>query len=87
VILKLRERGIGSQAYFPAIHCQPYMQQYEFAVPFPLPFTEAASDNCLAVPMFAGASAEEIEYVCSGLRQALDSMGTAIWSQPTSVAV
>jgi len=85
VVMDLRKRGVGSQAYFPAIHLQPYMQRYEFAVPRPLPFTEAASDGCLAIPMFSGASAQEIEFVCDNLRDALDCAGAATLSTKKSV--
>ncbi len=86
VIMELRRRGIGSQAYFPAIHTQPYMRQYEFVAPRPLPFTELASDSCLAIPMFAQASLAEIETVCANLREALDCSGTGV-SFPSEVAV
>jgi dTDP-4-amino-4,6-dideoxygalactose transaminase len=86
VIMELRKRGIGSQAYFPAIHLQPYMRQYEFVVPHPLPLTEAASDSCVAIPMFAQASLAEIETVCTNLREALDCSG-AKTSIPREVAV
>jgi len=86
VILELRKRGIGAQAYFPAIHLQPYMRQYEFVVPRPLPETEAASDSCLAIPMFAQASLAEIEAVCTNLREALDC-SVSQGSYPKEVAV
>ena len=86
VIMELRKRGIGSQAYFPAIHLQPYMRQYEFAVPRPLPETEAASHSCIAIPMFAQASLAEIETVCTNLREALDCSVAQV-SFPKEVAV
>jgi perosamine synthetase len=85
VILELRRRGIGAQAYFPAIHRQPYMERYEFVVPRPLPLTEAAADSCLAIPMFSQATSEEIEFVCGELRQALDVAGSELASRPTQV--
>lgn len=88
VVRDLRKRGVGSQAYFPSIHLQPYMQRYEVVAPRPLPFTEAASDSCLAIPMFAGASVEEIEFVCANLRDALDCAGmTTLASKNSVVAV
>jgi len=78
LILELRKRGIGSQAYFPAIHLQSYMRQYEFVVPRPLPETEAASHSCVAIPMFAQASLAEIETVCANLSEALDCSASAV---------
>jgi perosamine synthetase len=87
VVLNLRRRGIGAQAYFPAIHCQPYMRQYEFIVPRPLPFTEAAADSCFAIPMFSRATRDEIAIVGVNLQQALDDVaGPEFASEPVRVA-
>lgn len=87
VVMELRKRGIGSQVYFPAIHRQAYMKQFEFVVPQPLPVTEAASDACLAIPMYAEASEEEVEFVCHSISQALDSASATLSSLTNSAAV
>ncbi len=53
VLRSLRSAGIGCQAYFPAIHRQPYMKG-QFLTPFGnLRETEIASDACLAIPFFS----------------------------------
>lgn len=73
VLHRLRAAGIGCQAYFPAIHLQPYFRQHSLAQPVPLPHTEAAARTCFVVPMFPGASEEEIDYVCQTLLDVLRS--------------
>ena len=71
VLRSLRSSGIGCQAYFPAIHRQPYMKDQYF-VPFSrLRETEIASDQCLAIPFFSTISAAQISSVCHALRQAV----------------
>jgi FlaA1/EpsC-like NDP-sugar epimerase/dTDP-4-amino-4,6-dideoxygalactose transaminase len=69
VMQKLRERGVDCQAYFPAIHRQPYMAGYYRAPLGPLFRTETASDSCLALPFFGSQTDEEIEYVATALRE------------------
>jgi FlaA1/EpsC-like NDP-sugar epimerase/dTDP-4-amino-4,6-dideoxygalactose transaminase len=72
LILKLRARGIESQAYFPAIHKQPYLARTARAPLGPLYRTESASDRSLALPFFPGATYEEIEYVSVAVAQILE---------------
>lgn len=78
VLKDLRECGIGCQAYFPAIHRQPY---FEKCVPryrgFPLHTTERASDSCVALPFFPGASKQDIAYVCTNLLEILEQRSAA----------
>jgi perosamine synthetase len=71
VLRSLRSAGIGCQAYFPAIHRQPYMKG-RFLTPFGnLKETEIASDSCLAIPFFSTIDAAQINAVCDALKQAL----------------
>jgi perosamine synthetase len=71
VLRSLRSAGIGCQAYFPAIHRQPYMKG-RFITPFgTLKETEIASDACLAIPFFSTIDAAQITVVCHALKQAL----------------
>ena len=71
VLRSLRSAGIGCQAYFPAIHRQPYMKG-QFIAPFgALKETEIASDACLAIPFFSTIDAAQITAVCHALKQAL----------------
>jgi len=68
MIQQLRAQGIGCQAYFPAIHQQPYFAPY---APrdgaWNLPLTEQAAARCMALPFFPGESKEEVEQVSAAL--------------------
>jgi perosamine synthetase len=76
VLGALRARGVGCQAYFPAIHLQPYLRDGALARRLPLPHTEAASNSCLTVPMFSSATTRQIDYVCDSLLEVLDDEST-----------
>jgi perosamine synthetase len=67
----LRERGIACQAYFPAVHLQPYFQDVPPAPPRPLPHTEAASASCLALPFFPSMTEKQVAEVCAAVREIL----------------
>lgn len=67
----LRERGIGCQAYFPPIHCQPYFQALGAGTREPLPRTEAASERCLTLPLFSTMTDEQVAEVCAAVREVL----------------
>lgn len=71
LIAGLQERGIASQAYFPAIHRQPYFQNVRVIPRRPLPHTEAASANCIALPFFSSITEEEVSRVCASVREIL----------------
>jgi dTDP-4-amino-4,6-dideoxygalactose transaminase len=71
VLNVLRSSGIGCQAYFPAIHRQPYMKDLYFAPFGKLRETEIASDQCLAIPFFSTISSAQISSVCHAIRQAV----------------
>lgn len=73
ILSALRERGIGCQIYFPAIHQQPYYQHLKLTAVRPLPRTEFASARSLALPLFASATTEEIRYVCDNLLEIVQS--------------
>lgn len=73
ILRHLRARGVGCQCYFPAIHLQPYFAQLVKTPACCLPNTEHASDTCMVLPMFPGATQEEIDYVCRNLIEVLDS--------------
>src|SRR5713101_3153517 len=73
LLTQLRAQGIGCQAYFPAIHLQPYFQQDYCAQKDFLPDTEAASKTCLVLPMFSSATEEQLRYVCNTLLRVLET--------------
>lgn len=64
----LRQRGITTQAYFPAIHQQPYFRKVRLAPHRALPHTEAASQRYLALPFFPSMTNQEVDHVCAALR-------------------
>ena len=64
VIAKLRERGIGCQAYFPPIHEQPYMYQIVREQGAFLPLTEGGFPDFIALPFFSSMQEEEVVGVC-----------------------
>ena len=84
VLRSLRSAGIGCQAYFPAIHRQPYMKG-QFMAPFgALKETEIASDACLAIPFFSTIDAAQITAVCDALKQALQD---ASWDEHSTARI
>jgi perosamine synthetase len=71
----LREREIACQAYFPAIHRQPYFQHIALAPKRALPFTISASERCLALPFFPSMTGEQVDEVCAAVREVLGETG------------
>src|SRR5262249_16315539 len=73
ILNELRAQGIGCQAYFPAIHQQPYFASYTpHEGGWNLPQTEQASASSMALPFFPGESEQEIEQVCAALTALLE---------------
>jgi len=68
---RLQRAGIASQAYFPAIHRQPYFSSYCSELPMELPNCERAADRCLAIPFFSRLKKREIGAVCRKLEAAI----------------
>jgi len=73
ILQRLRIAGIGCQAYFPAIHRQPFLKDLVHLPLGRLHETEIASDRCLALPFFSNLKTEQIEYVAETLREAVVS--------------
>jgi perosamine synthetase len=67
----LKERGIPSRPYFPAIHRQPYFREIPVAPNRPLPHTDSASACCLALPFFSSMTASQVAEVCATVRDIL----------------
>ena len=78
VMAFLRERGIDSRVYFPAVHRQPLYKRLTGLPDIPLPVTESASERCLALPFFTEATPKQVHYVCDSLLEALDEAGVGI---------
>jgi perosamine synthetase len=71
LIAGLRRRGIACQAYFPAVHLQPYFRDIQLAPRRPLPHTESASERCVALPFFPYMTEEQVAEVCAAVREIL----------------
>jgi dTDP-4-amino-4,6-dideoxygalactose transaminase len=76
VMAKLRDRGIECQAYFPAIHEQPYFRELCGMTLNRLPHTEAASRQCIALPFFPFMTNEQVEEVSLAVREILAEFKT-----------
>ncbi len=85
ILLKLRERGVECQAYFPAIHKQSYIARSAKAPLGSLYRTEQASDRCITLPFFPSMTEQQIEYVCNALIQILnEELGSGSFSVVSS---
>jgi perosamine synthetase len=67
----LREKGIATQIYFTPIHQQPFYQKCQTGNAQPLPNTDRAANECLAIPFHTRLSETEINYVCDAIKLAL----------------
>jgi dTDP-4-amino-4,6-dideoxygalactose transaminase len=85
ILPRLRAAGIGCQAYFPAIHRQPFLKDLVHLPLGRLRQTEIAADRCLALPFFSQLENEQIEYVAEELRNAVASE-FAMSGMPVAVA-
>ena len=74
VIAELRKRGIGCRNYFPPIHLQPLYRRLFGYRAGDFPVTEHVSDRTIALPFFNRLTEEEIGYVCTQLRKAVQSI-------------
>jgi dTDP-4-amino-4,6-dideoxygalactose transaminase len=85
----LATEGIATQAYFPAIHRQPYFAGLFPGESFELPETERASNTCLALPFFPGLSAKEIHQVVEALEGACQTqtVGASIPTKGTDAVL
>jgi len=71
ILKMLRAAGVGCQAYFPAIHRQPFLKDL-IHLPFGrLHDTETAADRCLALPFSSSLREDQIQYVAETLRNAV----------------
>jgi perosamine synthetase len=68
---RLGERGIPVRPYFLPIHLQPYMMERFGYLQGDFPVTEDLGDRGLALPFSGKMSEEQVELVCSELRNIL----------------
>ncbi|MBD3313679.1 aminotransferase class I/II-fold pyridoxal phosphate-dependent enzyme [Candidatus Woesearchaeota archaeon] len=73
VIDLLKERGIASKAYLPAIHLQAaYKEKFNYKKG-DYPVCEEVSSSTIALPFFTSLKESEIERVCNALKEAISS--------------
>jgi perosamine synthetase len=74
LIAGLRSRGIGCQAYFPAVHLQPYFEDIRLLPDRPLRVAESAAQRCIALPLFSSMTEKQVKEVCSAVREILSEV-------------
>jgi perosamine synthetase len=73
VIDAMADRGIATRPYLPAIHLQPEYRRLGMREGM-LPVTERVSLSTLALPFFIQLEDQDIEYVCSSLREVIEAL-------------
>jgi len=64
----LKDKGIPTRPYFPAIHLMPfYAQQFGYR-PGDFPVTEAVAATTLALPFYTNMSEASVQYICDQIR-------------------
>lgn len=74
IVSLLKQQGIGCRNYFPPIHLQPLYRQMFGYRPGAFPVTEHVADRTIALPFFNHLTEEKIRFVCSSLRNAIQSL-------------
>src|SRR6476469_4204512 len=72
VIEAMAAKGISTRPYLPAIHLQPEYRSRGMREGM-LPVTERVSRSTLALPFFIQLQDEDVDHVCSSLREVLDT--------------
>jgi perosamine synthetase len=70
----LRELGIETRPYFPAIHLQPLYRERFGYTEGAFPVTESVADASLALPFYTGIPDNHVIEVCAGIKNALRSI-------------
>lgn len=70
VLEKLRARGVGATFHYVPLHSSPFGQSLGYRRgDFPL--TELASDSLVRLPLYAGMTDEQVEYVIASVEETL----------------
>jgi perosamine synthetase len=73
VIDGMAARGIATRPYLPAIHLQPEYRKLGLREGM-LPVTERVSRSTLALPFFVQLEDEDIDHVCTSLREVIENL-------------
>jgi perosamine synthetase len=71
VASELDQRGVAAKAYLPCIHTQPFYRAEFGFQGGEFPVAERVAARSLALPFFAAMSEEQVDRVCTALRDAL----------------
>ena len=71
ILQELNRRGIACQAYFSAIHLQPYIREAFGFRQGDFPLCEHAADRTIALPFFTGMARDQVHRVADALKSAL----------------
>jgi perosamine synthetase len=85
LIAELRSRGIACQAYFPAVHLQPYFEDIRPLPARSLTIAESAAQRCVALPLYSSMIEKQVGQVCRAVREIL-SETQAMASRPARAA-
>lgn len=76
VVQRLKEKGIPTRPYFPAIHLMPfYAERFGFK-PGDFPVTEAVASSTLALPFHGNMDEASVRYVCGQLLALTEEIST-----------
>jgi perosamine synthetase len=67
----LKELGIETRPYFPAIHLQPLYRKLFGYTEGAFPVTESVAGTSLALPFYTGMPDDQVMEVCGGIKNAL----------------
>ncbi len=70
----MSERGIQVTNYFPPIYLMPFIAERLGHKPGDFPVTDFISSRTMALPFHNNLSAQQVDLVCSELRQCLDAL-------------
>lgn len=70
---RLKERGVSALFHYLPLHTSPMGKRLGYRRG-DLPVTEQASDRLLRLPLYAGITAEELDYVISNVREVVEAV-------------
>jgi perosamine synthetase len=72
VFKKMQNKGIGVNVHYIPVHLHPFYRNKFGTSPGLCPMAEAAYEQILSLPMYAGMTDEDVETVWSTLKYVID---------------
>ena len=79
ILDKLKNQGIGCSNYFTPIHLQPFYRKKFGYKEGDFPITEKVSERTIALPFYNNLSEENISYVASTIKLAINELKKLSW--------